>query len=104
VDAATIEATWDASCNLGGFPEQTYSIQAGVLDTLTSGGNYTHAPVNGQCDLTSSTTFTPGPGNEYYLIVPVGDGREGGAGVDSSGTDRPQPGVLCGQRRAAACP
>jgi hypothetical protein len=104
VDAATIEATWDASCNLGGFPEQTYSIQAGVLDTLTSGGNYTHAPVNGQCDLTSSTTFTPGLGNEYYLIVPVGDGREGGAGVDSSGTDRPQPGVLCGQRRAAACP
>ena len=45
-----IQATWDASCNIGGFPGQTYSIQAGSLDTLATGGGYTHAPVGGQCD------------------------------------------------------
>jgi hypothetical protein len=61
-------------------------------------------PVNDQCDLASSTSFSPGPGDEYYLVVPVGDGREGGAGPDSAGTERPQPGTVCGVRRVATCP
>jgi hypothetical protein len=104
VDASTLEASWDASCNIAGFPEQTYSIQAGDLSTLSSGGGYTHVPVNDQCDLASTTSFSPGPGDEYYLVVPVGDGREGGAGPDSAGTERPQPGTVCGVRRVATCP
>jgi hypothetical protein len=104
VDVDTIEAAWDDACNIGEFPEQTYSIQAGDLDTLNSSGTYTHAPVGGLCDLTSSSTFTPGPGNEYYVIVPVGEGREGGAGADSSGQSRPQPAPICGEQRVATCP
>jgi hypothetical protein len=104
LDAGTIEASWIDSCNIAQFPEQTYSIQAGALGALTTGGNYTHTPVDGRCDLTSPSTFTPGPDDEYYLVVPVGDGREGSAGVDSTGTLRPQPGVVCGERRVADCP
>jgi hypothetical protein len=99
----TIQAVWDDSCNLLAFPEQAYSIQVGNLDTLVGGGGYSHVPLNGQCDLFSATSFTPGPGNEYYLIVPTGAGREGGAGVDSQNTPRPQPGTTCGLQRES-CP
>ena len=98
-----IEATWDDSCNIAEFPGQTYSIQAGDLAALAASGSYTHAPIGGLCDLTSPETFTPGAGDEYYLIVPAGDGREGGAGADSTGLDRPQPGAGCGLRRVS-CP
>jgi hypothetical protein len=104
LDADTIEATWADSCNIGVFPDQTYSIQAGNLDTLITAGTYTHMPVGGNCDLASPHTFTPGSEDEYYLIVPVSDGREGSAGADSAGTPRPQPDVVCGERRVAACP
>jgi len=99
----TIDASWDDSCNLLDFPGQTYSIQAGDLDALRAGGNYTHQPLDGLCDRTATTSFTPGAGNEYYLIVPAGDGREGGAGTDSAGVARPQPTTVCGERRVA-CP
>jgi hypothetical protein len=103
LDATTIEASWGAACNLGEFPEQTYSIQAGDLDVLSGGGGYTHTPVGDQCDLLSTTTFSPGPGNEYYLVAPVGEGREGGVGIDSAGSARPQQSDVCGARRVA-CP
>ena len=101
--AGTIQATWDDSCNIAEFPEQTYSIQVGNLDTLVAGGGYSHVPLDEQCDLLSSTSFTPGPGNEYYLIVPSSEGREGGAGVDSTNIPRPQPSTTCGVRRES-CP
>jgi len=100
----TIEASWSDSCNAAAFPEQAYSIQAGDLDALHATGSYSHAPVGGQCDLISASAFTPGPGSEYYLIVPAGDGREGGAGADSAGTPRPQAGPGCGLRRVGDCP
>ncbi len=103
ISADVIQASWDPSCNAGDFPQQTYSIQAGDLDTLVNEGIYTHAPLDGLCDRAPSSSFTPGPDNEYYLIVPVGEGREGGAGSDSTGAARPQPGVVCGERRVA-CP
>ncbi len=103
VDPATIEATWDDACNVGDFPGQTYSIQVGNLDVLAATGNYSHLPVDDLCSLTSPGGFSPGPGNEYYLIIPAGGGKEGGAGGDSAGTDRPQIGAVCGERRAD-CP
>jgi photosystem II stability/assembly factor-like uncharacterized protein len=104
LDVDTIEASWSDACNIAVFPDQTYSIQAGDLDTLITTGTYTHMPVGGSCDLASPHTFTPGPDDEYYLVVPVSDGREGSAGTDSAGTPRPQPGLVCGERRVAACP
>jgi len=86
-------------------PGQTYSVQAGNLDALRASGSYSHAPVGGLCGLLPPATFTPGPGNEYYLVVPNASGaREGGAGADSSGAPRPQTSTVCGSRHAAACP
>jgi hypothetical protein len=98
-------ATWAPSCNLGPVPGQTYSIQAGNLDALNATGTYTHAPLASQCDRTSPAAFAPGPGNEYYLIVPNSGGvREGSPGVSSTGLARPQPSALCGDRHFESCP
>ena len=100
-----VEATWPSTCNSAAVPGQSYSIQAGDLDVLAATGSYTHAPVGGSCTLTSPASFTPGAGNEYYLIVPNSGGvREGGAGSDSVGSPRPQPSAVCGARHVEACP
>jgi hypothetical protein len=99
-----IEAAWGDSCNAGAVPGQTYSVQVGDLDALHAGGTYSHAPVDARCDLVSPASFTAGAGNEYYLIAPNADGREGGQGVDSSGSVRPQSSALCGERREGSCP
>jgi hypothetical protein len=102
---STIEASWGQSCNILDFPEQTYSVQIGDLDSLFGAGNYTHAAAGGVCnEPTTATTFTPGSGNEYYLIVPNGEGRQGGSGADSSGNQRPQTDAVCGTERVATCP
>jgi hypothetical protein len=98
----TIEAEWGDSCNAGAVPGQTYSILVGDLDLLASGGGYAHAPVDGRCDLVSPAMFAPGPGNEYYLVVPTLGDRVGGAGNDSFGVPRPV-GSACGLEREAAC-
>jgi hypothetical protein len=103
-DAQTIEATWEDSCNLESVPGQTYSIQSGDLDALHSSGSYSHVPVDGTCDRLSSSAFAPGAGNEYYLLVPNSDGREGGAGTDSNGSSRPPAGAGCGELREGDCP
>jgi hypothetical protein len=100
----TIGAAWTPSCNEGEVPGQTYSILAGDLDQLRSQGAYALAAAEGRCDRTSPTVFTPGPGNEYYLVVPNTDGREGGAGTDSAGNPRPVSDGACGLPREAGCP
>ncbi len=99
-----IQAVWGDSCNIAEVPGQGYSIQAGDLTTLQSTGQYSHAPVLGQCSVSAPMTFTPGAGDEYYLVVPTFGGREGDAGADSDGADRPQPGMTCGLRRVESCP
>ncbi len=98
-----IEATWGPACNAAAAPGQLYSIQAGDLAQLAA-GSYTHAPLGGDCARTSPATFTPGPGDEYYLVVPNLGGHEGTAGAASGGAVRPQPSAACGTRRAEACP
>jgi hypothetical protein len=99
-----VEATWDDACNASSVTGQTYSLQAGDLSVLASSAAYDHAPVEGRCDRLSPATFTPGAGQEYYLVVSHHDGREGGAGADSNGTVRPQTSTVCGPRREGACP
>ena len=99
-----IEASWGEACNIGEVPGQTYSVQAGDLATLNSASTYTHAPIGADCGRSSPATFTPGAVDEYYLVVPVFDGHEGDAGRDSSGIERPQPSVVCGERRVEVCP
>ena len=104
VGTDSIEAVWGDSCNAGEFPGQTYSVQVGDLDALHAGGTYSHAPVDARCDLVSPGTFSAGGGNEYYLIAPNAEGREGGQGTGSNGSARPQTSALCGERREATCP
>ena len=96
-------ATWGDACNTGEVTGQTYAIHAGNLSALRA-GSYDHAPIGGLCDRISGALFTPGAGDEYYLVAPVGDGREGGLGVDSSGAARPQIDGVCGMPRAEICP
>jgi hypothetical protein len=98
-----IEASWAPSCNEDSVSGQTYSVQAGRLADLR-GGTYAHAPVAGRCDRLSPATFTPAAGNEYYLVVPSYDGRQGGAGTRSDGGERPLPDATCGVPREGACP
>jgi hypothetical protein len=103
VAPGTIESSWEESCNAATLPGQSYSIQAGDLDLLHATGTYSHAPVDGRCDLGSPASFAPGAGNEYYLLVPNDGGHEGGAGADSTGTPRPSTSPVCGERRVG-CP
>ncbi len=99
-----IQATWSESCNSLEVPGQTYSVQAGDLNLLQSSGQYSHGPVGDQCGHTSPATFTPGVGNEYFLVVPALGGREGGSGLDSAGAARPQASNVCGEVRVETCP
>ena len=99
-----IEVSWSTACNTGELPGQTYSVQAGDLDLLHGSGTYSHAPVGGDCSRASPAVFTPGPANEYYVIVPNEGGREGGAGENSVLAPRPQLVTTCGERRVASCP
>ncbi len=101
---AQVEATWNGACNAASLPAQSYAVEGGSLDALAASGSYTHTPVDGVCTRSSPALFTPGAGNEYYLVVPNEGGREGGAGRASNGLARPQPSALCGARREAACP
>jgi hypothetical protein len=98
-----VQATWEDACNSGVLPGQSYSVQSGDLDQLQAFGTYSHAPVGGDCARVSPSVFTPGPGNEYYVVVPNHDGREGGAGLDSAGVARPQTSLTCGPREADLC-
>jgi hypothetical protein len=99
-----VQASWGDSCNIGEVPGQTYSVQAGDLAMLHSMSTYTHAPIGGDCGRLSPATFTPGAGDEYYLVVPAFDGREGDAGLGSGGVERPQVSAVCGERRVEVCP
>jgi len=104
VGTDSLEVAWGDSCNEGAYPGQRYSVQVGDLDALHAGGTYSHAPVDASCDFVSPATFTVGAGNEYYLIAPNAEGREGGQGTNSKGNPRPQSSALCGERREATCP
>jgi len=101
---AAIQASWGDSCNEGTLPGQTYSIHAGDLDALAASGAYTHVPLGGDCARMSPAAFTPGAGNEYYLVVPNLGGTEGGAGWATDGTPRPQLDTTCGPRQVGTCP
>lgn len=99
-----IAAQWSPACNAASTPGQAYAIEAGSLGALAASGSYGHQPVGGLCNRTSPATFTPGAGNEYYLVVANVGGREGSAGNASNGTPRPQTSTLCGTLHEPACP
>ncbi len=97
-------ATWSPSCNASVLPGQNYSLEVGDLATLAASGTYTHAPLASVCSRMSPFSFTPGPGSEYYLVVPNASGLEGSAGQRSNGAPRPQVSAACGTPAVGACP
>ena len=101
----TIEASWDAVVQRGdGCRARPTRSRPAISTCCSAGGSYSHAPVDDLCDRRSPATFTPGAGNEYYLVLPNLDGREGGAGADSYGAARPLSAAACGLYREAVCP
>jgi len=71
-------------------------------------GNFTsHEPIACFLGLQTTHTFTPLPGNRYYLVVPNdGNNVEGSYGRDSHGVERPpgSPGNCAAQAPALGCP
>ena len=77
-----LHLSWGQTCGLG----QDHGIYQGTI-----GGWYDHLRLD--CadagnDLTEQ--ITPGSGDRYYLVVPLGGTEEGSYGTDSDGTERPR--------------
>jgi len=55
------------------------------------------APEPGFCDVAATSTTLPlGPGSaDFFLVVPVFDGLEGGFGLESPGESRHPPATTC---------
>ena len=52
----------------------------------------------------STWSFTPLPGNRYFLLVPVNPSREGSYGAGVAGAERPPSASACAPQLVAACP
>jgi hypothetical protein len=87
--------TWEVSCLAGDTDYEVYEGTMGDFASHTqrfcSTGGYT------------SQTFTPGGGQQYYIVVPRTSSHEGSYGVDSSGIERPQGMASCLPQAIAAC-
>ncbi len=100
-DGSVIHLAWDVSC-----PAGSYNVYEGPLSAVSTGGYDTF----NNCALTPSgnADVTLGPGNVFFLIVPVQGTQEGSHGRDSSALERPWTGVgHCGitsQDRTGTCP
>jgi len=74
--------SWPPSCSQGAADYAIYEGQLGDFyshakkDCIDNGGNL-------------SEQITPGPGNTYYLVVPLTATHEGSYGTDSDGIERP---------------
>jgi hypothetical protein len=81
---------WGASCGVGDTDYAIYEGKLGApgshrLATCTTGGDLVELLV------------APGPGDHYYLVVPLSaEGAEGSYGVTSFGVQRPQGSPLTG--------
>lgn len=73
-----ITVSWAPACGVA----SDYTIHEGDLDVLASTGTYSHvSKVCGDAGGDFMETFTPGPGNRYYLVVGrTASGVEGGYG------------------------
>ncbi len=87
---------WDPSCSPG---DTDYSIYEGTL-----GDYYSHENRFCTTDGLTTKTFTPAPGDTYYLVVPNNKVWEGSFGKDSSGAERPSPTFSCLPQLVGSCP
>ncbi len=87
---------WGDSCIIG---DSDYAIYEGTV-----GSYYSHIPLICSSGGGTSTSVTPSEGSKYYIIVPVGSGREGSYGFDSTATERETGSVSCYAQEVTACP
>jgi len=88
--------SWGASCTIGG---SDYSIHQGTI-----GNWYSHTFLVCSTAGARSRTIMLGPGDRYYLIVPLNTDAEGGYGFGSGGSHRPVSSSRCRTVRRSACP
>ena len=92
-----ITLAWGASCAAG---DDDYEVYEGSIGTW-----YDHGPRLCTTAGATSVTFSPPPGDRYFLIVPRNAAREGSYGARSDGTQLPQGSSSClAQKVALTCP
>ncbi|MEM7247493.1 MAG: hypothetical protein AAF533_19310 [Acidobacteriota bacterium] len=87
---------WSPSCS----PTVTgYSVHEGAIGLW-----YSHDVVAcANDDLSLTASLVPAAGARYFLVVPVTHEREGSAGVDSLGRERPRSGETCVEHLRLGC-
>jgi hypothetical protein len=86
--------SWSPSCSAG---DSDYAIYEGTI-----GDWNTHIPVF--CSTNGATWRVFGRvGDNYYLVVPRNDVREGSYGLDSQGNERPPSPMACRPQEVGAC-
>jgi hypothetical protein len=91
-----ITLDWGASCTA---TDTSFAIYEGLLGSFPS-----HHPALCNTGGATTATFSPGPGNRYYLVVPRNAGHEGSYGRNSSGSERPTGTPACLPQLLAECP
>lgn len=92
-----LDLSWPPSCS-GGADD--YAIYEGAMASWTS-----HVPTTCSTGGSTAATIPAGPGNHYYLVVPLGGGGEGSYGRASDGTQRPPSMAACASTQIlTSCP
>ncbi len=95
--AGDLRPSWDRSCVVS---DGDFAVYQGTHGDFSS-----HAPVACSTGGATALTFTPGPGDRYYLVVPRNARREGSYGLLSDGSERPSAPAACApQAITNTCP
>ena len=95
-DQGDLTLVWGPSCFAG---DTDYEIYQGVIGSFS-----VTSPA--ACSTVGQTiwSFTPLPGNWFYLVVSRNATREGSYGRASDGTERPASSMACALQSIGACP
>jgi hypothetical protein len=95
-DQGDLTLVWGSSCFAG---DTDYEIYQGII------GNFSvTSPAVCSTGGQTSLSFTPLPGNRFYLVVSRNATREGSYGRASDGTERPASSMACALWSMGACP
>jgi len=97
-NAGSIILEWVESCSSA---DNDYGVYEGNVGSWSS-----HIPVPGLCTTGGLTTatFTTGPTDNYYLVVPTDGSTEGSYGRDSTPAERPPSAAPCAAQSLGNCP